>query len=121
MSEDDLSFPDLLDVLGSHVKRPRTQPGSDSTQISGKGRSKGRYNSSDSPSTSERNLLVQEDILNQMNLDRNFMLFIQAGKGSILPSLLMASQEWHLQKQQAGVTCPLRQVLFLKMVEELVQ
>lgn len=56
-----------------------------------------------------------------MNLDRSFMLFIQAGKGSILPSLLMASQEWHLQKQQAGVTCPLRQVLFLKMVEELVQ
>ena len=33
----------------------------------------------------------------------------------------MASEDWHLQKQQAGVMCPLRQVLFFKMVEELVQ
>ena len=123
-------IPDLLDVLGSHVKRPRTQTGSDSTQISGKGRSRGRYNSSDSSSTSDYNPLIQllaklclrqEDMLNQMNLDRSFMLFIQVGKGSILSNLFMASQEWHLQKQQAGVTCPLRQVLFLKMVEELVQ
>ena len=45
-------------------------------------------------------------------------IFLQVSKGSIL--MLMASKEWYTQKQQAGVTCPLRQVLFLKGIEELV-
>ena len=65
--------------------------------------------------------LRQEDMINAMCLDRSFLLFLQAGKGSILPTMLTASKEWHTQKQQARVTCPLRQVLFLKVVEELVQ
>ena len=56
--------------------------------------------------------LRQEGMLNAMCLDRNFLLFIQAGKGSILPPMLTASREWHTQKQQAGVTCPLRQIYF---------
>lgn len=37
--------------------------------------------------------LRQEDLLNQISLDRNFLLFLQAGKGSILPAMIMASKE----------------------------
>ena len=130
MSNDDMSFHDLVEALGTHVKRPRTADSESSTQT-GKGRSKHRSNFSDSSRKSEQDAslvqmlaklcLRQEDMINAMCLDRSFLLFLQAGKGSILPTMLTASKEWHTQKQQAGVTCPLRQVLFLKVVEELVQ
>ena len=130
MSNDDMSFHDLVEALGTHVKRPRTTDSESSTQT-GKGRSKHRSNFSDSSRRSEQDAslvqmlaklcLRQEDMINAMCLDCNFLLFLQAGKGSILPTMLTASKEWHTQKQQAGVTCPLRQVLFLKVVEELVQ
>ena len=36
--------------------------------------------------------LRQEDMINAMCLDRNFLLFIQAGEGSILPTMLTASK-----------------------------
>ena len=36
----------------------------------------------------------QEDMFNAIYLDRNFLVFIQAGKGSILPTMLTASREW---------------------------
>ena len=64
--------------------------------------------------------LRQEDMLNQMALDRNF-LFLQAGRGSILPEMILAAKEWHHQRQNSGVTCSLRQVNFLKVVEILIQ
>ena len=41
--------------------------------------------------------LRQEDMLNQMALDRSFLLFLQAGKGSILPEMILADKEWHHQ------------------------
>lgn len=110
MFADDISFPDLFEGFVSHfTKRPRTQDGFESTTSCGKGRSKGRYNSSDSSSKSGTDPLVQllaklclrqEDImLNHMNLDRNLIFFLQDGKGSILPTILLASEEWHQQKQ----------------------
>lgn len=36
--------------------------------------------------------LRQEDQLNQMALDRSFLVFFQAGKGSILPAMILV--EW---------------------------
>ena len=96
---DDMSLPDLFEVLGSHVpKRLRTQDGFESIANNEKGRSKGRYSSSDSSSKADADSLVQlltklclrqEDVRNQMNLDRSFMLFRQSGKSSILPMMLL--------------------------------
>ena len=65
--------------------------------------------------------LRQEDMLNQMALDRSFLLFLQAGRGSILPEMILAAKEWHHQRQNSGVTCSLRQVNFLEVVEILTQ
>ena len=65
--------------------------------------------------------LHQEYMLNQMAMDRIFLMFNQVGKGSILPSLILASKEWHQQWQTVGVTCPLQQVFFLKLMEETIQ
>ena len=39
--------------------------------------------------------LRQEDMLNQMALDHSFLLFLQAGRGSILPGMILAAKEWH--------------------------
>ena len=65
--------------------------------------------------------LRQEDMLNQMALDRSFLLFLQARRGSILPEMILAAKEWHHQRQNSGVTCSLRQVNFLEVVEILTQ
>ena len=65
--------------------------------------------------------LRQEDMINQMALDRSFLLFLQAGRGSILPDMILAAKEWHHQRQNTGVICSLRQVNFLKVVENLIQ
>lgn len=123
MSNDDLSFQDLLVTYGTHVNTLFIH--------NGKGRSKYRSNYSDSSSRLDSDApLVQmlakfclrhEDMLNAICFERSFLLFLQAGKRSIFPTMFMASKEWHTQKQQAGVTCPLLQALFLKMIEELVQ
>ena len=56
-----------------------------------------------------------------MALDRSFLLFLQAGRGSILPDMILAAKEWYHQRQNIGVTCSLRQVNFLKVVESLIQ
>ena len=130
MSMDDMSFADLLDTCQAHLKRPRIELESSQGKAAGKGRSKSRSN----PSTSSKHegdtellmmlaklTLRQEDMLNQMALDRNFLLFLQAGRGSILPEMILAAKEWHHQRQHSGVTCSLRQVNFLKVVEILIQ
>ena len=131
MSLDDMSFADLLHTCQAHLKRPRAEVESSQGKTIGKGRSKNR---SDSSTTSSRHegdsellmmlaklSLRQEDILNQMALDRNFLLFLQVGKGSILPAMILASKEWHQQRQNTGVTYSLRQVNFLKVIEALIQ
>ena len=128
---DDMSFADLLPTCQAHLKRPRTEVESSQGKAAGKGRSKYRSDSSTTSSRHERDsellmmlaklTLRQEDMLNQMALDRSFLLFLQAGKGSILPEMILAAKEWHHQRQNTGVTCSLRQVNFLKVVEILIQ
>ena len=38
--------------------------------------------------------LRKEDQINQLNLDRIFLFFVQAGRGSILPQMLKLSKDW---------------------------
>ena len=131
MSMDDMSFADLLDTCQVHLKRPRIEPESSQGKAVGKGRSKSRSNSSTTSSKHEGDTellmmlakltLRQEDMLNQMALDRSFLLFLQAGRGSILPEMILTAKEWHHQRQNSGVTCSLRQVNFLKVIELLIQ
>lgn len=64
-------------------------------------------------------ILRQEDQINQMNLDRTFLFFIQADKGSILPKFLQLSKDWHGQREKSQVTGPLRQLMFQAAFEEL--
>ena len=128
LSNDDLSIQNLLVAYGAHMKRPRVE-GSDasSTQI-GKGIEKPiqllglifeiRLRCPASPDVGQDFPSTGGHAERHVS---SFLLFLQAGKGSILPTMLMASKEWHTQKQQAGITCLLQQVLFLKVVEELVQ
>ena len=105
---DDMSFADLLDTCQAHLKCPRTEVESSQGKAVGKGRSNHR---SDSSTTSSRHegdsellmmlaklTLRQEDMLNQMALDRSFLLFLQADKGSILPDMILAAKEWHHQR-----------------------
>ena len=63
--------------------------------------------------------LRQEDLLNIMSMDRSFMVFLQCGKGSLMPLMLQASKAWHHNRQNDGVTQPLRQFLFRTLIEEL--
>ena len=88
MKEEDQSFSDLMEVCSGHFKRQRPneeEPSSGQTRFrSGQRRSS---RSSGSGSVDESTLLGmlamtlrQEDQLNQLNLDRTFLLFIQAGK-----------------------------------------
>ena len=105
MSLDDMSFADLLNICKPHLKRPRTDPASSQGKTNGKGRSKTRSNSSITSSKHEgdseliqiiaRLNLRQEDLLNQMSLDRNFLLFLQIRRESILPAMILTSKEWH--------------------------
>lgn len=90
--------------------------------IKARGRSKHRSDSSISSSKPDGDSellqiltklnLCQEDMLNQLALDRSFLLFMQIGKEIILP--------WRQQREAASVACPPHQILFLKMVEEII-
>ena len=62
---------------------------------------------------------VGQTELNQLNLDRTFLLFIQAGMSSILPQMLQISKTWHGQREQGKVDRPLRQLMFQLVFEEL--
>ena len=35
--------------------------------------------------------------------------------------MILVSKEWHQQRQTTGITCSLRQITFLKVVEQLIQ
>ncbi|CAK8993738.1 unnamed protein product, partial [Durusdinium trenchii] len=63
--------------------------------------------------------LRQEDQLNQIHLDKSFIFFVQAGKGSILPLMLKTSKDWHGQRELGKVTTSLRQHMFRSVFEEL--
>ena len=52
--------------------------------------------------------LRQEDVLTQFSLDKNFMFFMQCGRGSIMPSMLIKAKEWNSRKQNGDASPPLR-------------
>lgn len=107
MFMDDILFADLLDILQAHLKRPRTDTGSSPGKAIGKGRLKNRSDSSTTSSRQEGDTellqmiaklnLRQEDLFNQISMDRSFLLLLQARKDSILPTIIFASKEWHQQ------------------------
>ena len=121
MKEEDQSFADLMEVNSSHFKRqrPNEEESSSDHRRSRQGQRKPLH-SSGSGSAEDSSLLTmlakltlrQEDKLNQLNLDRTFLLFIQAGKSSILPQMLQLSKTWHGQRDQGTVDRPLRQLSF---------
>ena len=128
MSEEDQSFPDLMDVGSSHFKcqRPNEEETSLDRRRSCQGPRKPLH-SSGSDSADDVSLLTmlakltlrQEDQLNQLHLDRTFLLFIQLGKSSIFPQLLQLSKTWHGQREQGKVDRSLRQLMFQSVFEEL--
>ena len=129
MSGDDQSFAELMDVCGSHfAKRPRTEEEDKSSdrRPARKGQRK-PSRSSASDLGEDGNLismiakltLRQEDQLNQIHLDKSFIFFVQAGKGSILPLMLKTSKDWHGQRELGQVTTSLRQHMFRSVFEEL--
>ena len=63
--------------------------------------------------------LRQEDQLNQIHLDKSFIFFVQAGKGSILRLMLKTSKDWHGQREAGQVNTSLRQHMFRSVFEEL--
>ncbi|CAK9108805.1 unnamed protein product [Durusdinium trenchii] len=65
--------------------------------------------------------LRQEDLLNQMSLDRSFVVFLQCGKGSVMHQLLQSSKDWHNKRQTQGVNQPLRTSMFTTFIEELIR
>ena len=128
VKEEDQSFADLMEVCSSYFKRPRPneeEPSSEPRRFR-PGRRKSSHLSG-SGSVDDSSLLTmlakltlrQEDQLNQLNLDRTFLLFIQAGKSSILPQMLQLSKTWHGQREQGTVDRPLRQLMFQSVFEEL--
>ena len=48
------------------------------------------------------------------------MLFLQCGKGSLMPSLLELGKKWNAQKQGGKVTTSLRQTMFQAVFTELI-
>ena len=120
MHADDQSFADLMELCGEHFgKRPRT----DTTGPFDRPHGRHRSNKSSSSSDSTGDLLArlclrQEDMLNAMLMDRSFIVFLQCGKGNIMPLMLQISKDWHHNRQHDGVTQPLRQLLFRTLIEE---
>ena len=128
MSGDDQSFAELMDFCGSYfAKRPRTeQEDKPSDRPARKGQRKpSRSSASDLGedgsliSMLAKLTLRQEDQLNQIHLDKSFIFFVQAGKGSILPLMLKTSKDWHGQRESGQVTTSLRQHMFRSGFEEL--
>ena len=64
--------------------------------------------------------LRQEDTLNQLSLDTSMMVFLQCGRGSIMPSLLETGRIWNSQRQNGDVSTSLRQTMFLTVFQELI-
>ena len=108
-------------------KRPRHETLSTGPQKNG--REQRKRNSTSFTSTSDsregnliqmlgRLVLRQEDTLNQLGLDRSLMIFLQCGKGSLMPSLLEQGKRWNAQKQAGETTTSLRQTMFQAMFTE---
>ena len=128
-TEDDQSFQDLLSACQEGFKRPRHEISSTGQQKNG--REQRKRNSTSSTSTSDsrngdlvqmlgRLVLRQEDTLNQLGLDRSLMVFLQCGKGSLMPSLLELGKKWNARKQAGETTTSLRQTMFQAVFTKLI-
>ena len=92
-----------MDVCGSHfAKCPRTEEEDKSLdrRFVRKGQRKpSRSSASDLDENGNLILMIakltlrQEDQLNQIHLNKSFIFFVQAGKGSILPLMLKTSKD----------------------------
>ena len=100
-------------------KRPRSEEG-----MAPK-RSRGRVSNKDpevDPNTKEllhllaRLAIRHEDSIQVMLQQQQFILHLKSGQGSILPALMLKSQEWHLEKDKSF---PLRCCLAQLMMETL--
>ena len=67
-----------------------------------------------------RLVLRQEDTLNQLGLDRSLMMFIQCGKGSLMPHLLEQAKNWNALRQSGDASTSLRQTMFQAVFSELI-
>ena len=129
MSGDDQSFAELMDVCGSHfAKRPRMEEEDRSSDRRPARKGQRKPSRSSASDLGEDGSLVsmlakltlrQEDQWNQIHLDKSFIFFVQAGKGSILPLMLKTSKDWHGQRESGQVTTSLRQHMFRSVLEEL--
>ena len=128
-TEDDQSFQDLLTACHEGFKRLRHETSSIGPPKNG--REQRKRNSTSSTSTSDsrdgdliqmlsRLVLRQEDTLNQLGLDRSLMIFLQCGKGSLMPSLLELGKQWNTQRQAGETTTSLRQTMFQAVFTELI-
>ena len=127
---DDQSFTDLLEACtDGFLKRQKTALSSGG--MTTHGREPRKRNSSSSASASDgrdhdllmmvaRLSLRQEDLLNQMSLDCGLMMFLQCGRGSVMPTLLETGRQWNQQRQNGDVTMSLRQTIFLTIFQELI-
>ena len=98
MQPDDQSFTDLLEVCSQNLdKRTRTTI-SNGAANPGRGRApRSNYSS-----------------------DKSFMFFMQCGRGSIMPSMLLTkAKEWNSCKQNGDASTPLRITMFLHCFQEL--
>lgn len=95
------------------------------------GREQRKRNSSSSANTSDgrdqdliqmmaRLAVRQEDTLNQLGLDCNLMMFLQRGRGSLMPTLLETGRQWNTQRQNDDASTSLRQTKFLTVFQELI-
>lgn len=123
------SFTDLMQLCGEHLgKRQRIEDSPQSRKNSGPCRSN-RQSSSSASSTQDGDLLQmiaglslrQEDLLNQMFLDRSFVVFFQCGKGSVMPQLLQTSKDWRNKRQTEGGNQPLRTLMFTTLIEDFIR
>lgn len=86
------SFTELMDLCGAHFGKrlDTTAPASRSSN------SLGSSSQDDLLLMLARLTLRQEYQLNQLALDRSFVMFLQCGKGSVMPLMLQTSKEWHV-------------------------
>lgn len=59
-------------------------------------------------------LLRHEDSLRCLNLDSEYVVYLNPGQGSILKDLMQASKDWNANKER---TVPLRHCLAVKMIQ----
>ena len=88
----------------------------------GKGKKRGRQANS-LVGAMARLLIQHEDALNALHLELEFMIFAQMGHGSVIPSMVKVSEEWHKRTEgnMQASTPPLRMImatcLFKKLLD----